>query len=257
MKKQDILYWVTILSACTMGETAGDFLSFGLNLGYGWASIILIALLIIALLLEATAKVQNEARYWTTIVIMSTTGTAMADFLTRTLKLGYGGGSALLTVLFAIIYFIGRRGQKPHPHPKETALPHIKINNNIKSLPETDALYWAAILVASTFGTTMGDFVADVLNFGFALGSVFLGSLLIIVLFFEFRAKVSNKPRYWTALVITSTIGATLGDFLTKEDGLNLGYARGMTILMGVFALIYLFGRTRKLGSVLPHVDLE
>lgn len=261
MKKQDVLYWVTILSACTMGETAGDFLSFGMNLGYGWSSIILISLLIVALIVEATAKVQNETRYWTTIVIMSTTGTAMADFLTRTLKLGYGGGSALLTALFAVIYFIGRKTKTPHS--KETALPHIKITGKINSLPETDALYWAAILVASTFGTTMGDFVSDELNFGFAMGTVFLASLLIFVLFFEFRAKVANKPRYWSALVITSTIGATLGDYLTKADALNLGYARGMGILVGVFAIIYLIGRRRKAlvsvadSAILPHVDIE
>ena len=263
MKKQDVLYWVTILSACTMGETAGDFLSFGLNLGYGWSSVILISILVFALVLEALAKVQNEARYWTTIVIMSTTGTAMADFLTRTLKLGYGGGSALLTAIFAIIYFIGRRKNKKHTHLSESVLPHIEINNRTKGLPETDALYWAAILVASTFGTTMGDFVSDVLNFGFGMGSIFLGSLLVFVLFFEFRAKVPNKPRYWSALVITSTIGATLGDYLTKEDALNLGYGRGMAILVGVFALIYLIGRSRKPlvavadGSILPHVEID
>jgi uncharacterized membrane-anchored protein len=257
MKNQNALYWVTILSACTMGETAGDFLSFGMSLGYGLSSIILIALLIVVLILEAKAKVQNEARYWTTIVVMSTTGTAMADFLTRTLKLGYGGGSTLLTAVFVVIYFIGQKTKKTKTTSVETPIPHIKINNQVKSLPETDALYWAAILVASTFGTTMGDFVADVLGFGFAMGTIFLGSLLLIVLFFEFKAKVTNKPRYWTALVITSTIGATFGDFLTKEDGLNLGYARGMAIVVGAFVLIYLIGRTRKLASVLPHVDLE
>ena len=45
-------------------------------------------------------------------------------------------------------------------------------------LPPTNAFYWAAILVASTFGTTMGDFVASVLHLGFAGASLFLGSLL-------------------------------------------------------------------------------
>lgn len=88
----DLLYWITILSACTMGETAGDYLSFGLELGYGWASILLSALLVLALVIDRYAKGQTEARYWTTIVIMSTTGTAFADFITRTMKLGYGWG---------------------------------------------------------------------------------------------------------------------------------------------------------------------
>ena len=232
-KTTKALYWATILSACTMGETAGDFISFGLRFGYGWASCLLVSLLIIALLMEARAKAPNEARYWTTIVIMSTTGTAMADFLTRTLKLGYGWGSTVLIGLFTIIYLIERRSK-------------IDINKQTMSLPATNAFYWAGILVASTFGTTMGDFVADVLNLGFGGASLFLGSLLAIVLIAEFRATTSNKLRYWTALVITSTIGATTGDFLTKKDALNLGYGWGSAILIAVFAIIFLIGRIIK-----------
>ena len=77
-----------------MGETAGDFVSFGLKFGYGWASCTLLALLVAVLIIEAKAKAPNEARYWTMIVVMSTTGTAMADFLTRSLKLGYARGSS-------------------------------------------------------------------------------------------------------------------------------------------------------------------
>ncbi len=150
-----MIYWATILSACTMGETAGDFLSFGLKFGYGWSACILLVLLVLALVAEATAKAPREARYWSTIVIMSTTGTAMADFLTRTLKLGYARGSALLITLFAIIYFFERRSK--------TSISAVE-NVQVKGLPRTDAYYWTAILVASTFGTTMGDFVADVLN---------------------------------------------------------------------------------------------
>ncbi len=217
-----------------MGETAGDFVSFGLKFGYAWASCLLVTLLVIALAIEVRAHVPNEARYWTTIVIMSTTGTALADFLMRTLKLGYARGSALLITLFAVIYFIERRRQ-------------IDTTMQTRSVPETDAFYWAGILVASTFGTAMGDFVSNVLGLGFGGGSLLLGGLLAVVLIVEFRAKVSNKPRYWTALVIASTIGATTGDFLTKENGLNLGYGWGSAVLIAAFAMVFFIGRCLKL----------
>src|SRR6185369_8697735 len=90
----DARYWATILIACTMGETAGDFVSHGLKLGYGLGSVALAALFVVVMVLELRAKVPNEARYWTAIVITSTTGTTLADFVTRSLKLGYGGGTA-------------------------------------------------------------------------------------------------------------------------------------------------------------------
>ena len=215
-----------------MGETAGDFVSFGLKFGYAWASIILVTLLVIALVLHTRTKAPSAASYWTTIVIMSTTGTALADLLTRTLKLGYGWGSAVLITLFAMLYFIERRNS-------------IDLNARTRT-PATDAFYWAEILVVCTFGTTMGDFVSSGLHVGFAGASLLLGGLLALVLFAEVRATVSSKPRYWTAIVLTSTIGATTGDLLTKENALNLGYGRGSAILIAVFAIIFLVGRRLK-----------
>ena len=239
------LYWTTILSACTMGETAGDFVSFGLRFGYGWAASALGALLVMVLVAEARAKTPSDARYWTTIVVMSTTGTALADLLTRTLKLGYGGGSALLTALFGVIYVAERLTKSTRVFAKaigadHVVLPHVVVPMQTRSVPQTDAFYWAVILVASTFGTTMGDFVSSILKLGFGGASFLLGSLLAVVLTVEFRAKTPNKSRYWTALVIASTIGATTGDFLTKEDGLNLGYGWGSLILIAAFAIIFL-----------------
>jgi uncharacterized membrane-anchored protein len=247
-KSKDILYWVTILSACTMGETAGDYLSFGLELGYGWASIILTILLTSALLLEAFSKGLNEIRYWLTIVIMSTTGTAFADFITRTMKFGYGWGSAFLITLFILIFISERffRSQKLKTNKKNAELEYQykQINIHHKNLPETNVFYWASILVASTFGTTMGDFVSDVINLEFDGRALLLFSLLIIVLIIEYRSKSENKLFYWTALVIASTIGANTGDYLTKPDALDLGYLYGSAILISVFCIIFLI-RTR------------
>jgi uncharacterized membrane-anchored protein len=238
-----VLYWVTILSACTMGETAGDYLSFGMELGYGLSAIILSSVLLVVLVIEARAKTQNEYRYWATVVIMSTTGTAFADFITRTLELGYAWGSALLITLFILIYFAERfyKSTKSAAPDADSRNVFAQVDDNIKTtgLPQTDAFYWVSILVASTFGTTMGDFTSDVLGLGFGGGALFLGALLLIVLIVDYRSKVATVALYWTALVIASTIGATTGDFLTKPDALNLGYGWGSLILITVLAVIF------------------
>jgi uncharacterized membrane-anchored protein len=238
-----VLYWATILSACTMGETAGDYLSFGMELGYGRSAMILASLLLIALVLEAKAKAQNEYRYWAMIIIMSTTGTAFADFITRTLRLGYAWGSALLITLFVLIYLAERffKPSKSANANEEHRNVFANLDRDIKTtgLPKTDAFYWLSILVASTFGTTMGDFTSDVLDLGFGGGALLLGALLLIVLIVDYRSKTTTIALYWTALIIASTIGATSGDFLTKEDALNLGYGRGSLILITVLAVTF------------------
>lgn len=250
----DWAYWATILIACTMGETAGDFVSHGLKLGYGVGSIALVSVFAAVMVLELRAKVSNEARYWTAIVITSTTGTTLADFVTRSLKLGYGGGTALLLAVLGAVFLIFRRrapGTRVLPHvaidtgDADSVLPHAKIEEPRKAGPSTDVRYWSAILIVSTIGTTLGDFVADGLGIGTARGSLVLAGLLAIVLFLEARAKVANEARYWTAIVLTSTIGATSGDYLTKDDGLNLGFGVGSAIMLGAFVAVVLASRLR------------
>jgi uncharacterized membrane-anchored protein len=252
----DARYWATILIACTMGETAGDFVSHGLNLGYGLGSIALVSLFAIVMVLELRAAVPNEARYWTAIVITSTTGTTLADFVTRSLKLGYGGGTALLLAILGAVFFFWRRraprasaAALPHveitPGAPAAVLPHVDLDKPKKSGPSTDARYWAAIFIVSTIGTTLGDFVADGLGVGTGRGSLLLAAILAVVLVLELRARVANEARYWSAIVLTSTIGATSGDYLTKDDGLNLGFGVGSAIMAVAFVAVLLVGRRR------------
>jgi uncharacterized membrane-anchored protein len=226
-----------------MGETAGDYLSFGMELGYGLSAIILSSVLLVVLVIEAKAGKQNEYRYWMTVIIMSTTGTAFADFLTRTLKLGYAKGSALLITVFVLIYFAERFYKSTRAARSNADDQNVfdNLDDNIKTVgvPKTDAFYWVSILVASTFGTTMGDFTSDVLGLGFGGGALLLGALLLIVLIVDYRSKIATIALYWTALVIASTIGASTGDFLTKPDALNLGYGWGSLILITVLAVIF------------------
>jgi uncharacterized membrane-anchored protein len=261
----DARYWATILVACTMGETAGDFVSHGLNLGYGMGSVALVSLFAFVMILELRAKVPNEARYWTAIVITSTTGTTLADFVTRSMKLGYGWGTAFLVGILGVMFLVWkRRAPAPPGGAVATALPHVEIATPApgsvlphvaiegakKRGPSTDARYWAAILVVSTLGTTLGDFVSDGLSVGTGRGTLLLGGLLAVVLILELRAKVANEPRYWTAIVLTSTIGATSGDYLTKDDGLNLGFGVGSAIMMAAFVVVVLVGRLRARPAV-------
>ncbi len=267
--KTDLLYWITILSACTMGETAADFLSHGpLGLGYALASVILGSLVVGALFLERLARVPNALRYWTTIIIMATAGTTMADWLSRTLELGYFRSSALLGTLFVAILLAGRNGRLS-PRRAELAssvLPHIEIEQPLRRVPTTDARYWAAIMAASTLGTTLGDYFSDGVELGFGTSSLVLFALLAMVLAVELRARMPNEARYWTALIIASTIGATSGDFVTKDEGLDLGYFWGNGLIIGVFVCIAVARRLMAQrapqhqesldGSLLPRVEL-
>jgi uncharacterized membrane-anchored protein len=89
----------------------------------------------------------------------------------------------------------------------------------------------------------MGDFVSDALGLGFAGGAAFLTILFVIFVLLDYRNTAVSIAFYWLALVTASTIGATTGDFLTKPDGLDLGYTIGSAIVISVAAAIFLARR--------------
>jgi uncharacterized membrane-anchored protein len=102
-------------------------------------------------------------------------------------------------------------------------------------------------MVASTLGTSLGDFVSDGLGVGFGAGTLLLGTILAGLLGAERFVRGADTALYWAALVATSTIGATSGDWLTKEHGLGLAFPVVIAAQVALFAaLAVLVGRLAR-----------
>lgn len=219
------LFWLTLLSACALGEAAGDLLSHGLKLGYAVSSLGLGVAFLAVMAWELTSKGFYGPRYWLAIGVTATVGTTLADLMTRTLKLGYAAGTALLAAILAAILLPGGR----------------------KGVGEVR--YWAAILTISTLGTSLGDFISNDSGLGFGGTALLIAALLAVVFMLDRAKKLPSKAAYWTAVLLTSTFGAAAGDFLTKEEGLNLGTFKGTALLAVVVAAIALAPRRRVVGQ--------
>ena len=92
LPKINLFYWALIISANTMGETAGDLISQTFNLGYGWGTMALLTLFIIVLSISIYSKTQKPLVYWSVITLASTAGTTVSDFISRSffhLQLGF------------------------------------------------------------------------------------------------------------------------------------------------------------------------
>src|SRR4029079_9152901 len=87
------LYWAMILSANTIGESGGDLISQTFDFGYLASTIVLVGLFAFAVAIAVSTKTQHPSIYWITIILSSTAGTTMSDWVTRTLGLGYGRGT--------------------------------------------------------------------------------------------------------------------------------------------------------------------
>jgi uncharacterized membrane-anchored protein len=238
------LFWVMKICATTLGETAGDLLSMTLNVGYAVSSIILISFFIFTLIGQLRVKHYIPILYWAVIVSTSTSGTTMSDFMDRTLKLGYAGGSLILVGILILVLTIWYFSEKS-----------ISVTD-IETF-KGEMFYWIAILFSNTLGTALGDFLADNSGLGFAGGAILISALLALVVLAHYFTKISSVILFWIAFVLTRPFGATFGDLLTKlpeKGGLGFG-TRGSSILLAAILIILIIYETRKQRRIRKKAD--
>lgn len=242
LPKINLFYWALIISANTLGETAGDLISQTFNLGYGGGTVALIVLFLVALTFSVYSKNQKPLVYWTVITLASTAGTTISDYVTRsffkdtlgfTEQQGYLFGTILLVFALGITFIIWKI--------------HSKSNTVKVGLSKTtEFLYWIAILTSSTLGTALGDLLAHNTPLGFSGGTILLSGLLTVVVGLVYLTKISREFLYWIAIILTHPIGATMGDYLTKPEGMNFGNVKASLILVGVFIIVITAGQFTK-----------
>lgn len=237
--KINLFYWALIVSANTMGETAGDLISQTFHLGYAGGTVALLILFLIALVISIYSKSQKPLVYWTVITLASTLGTTISDFLSRTFSVNYLGVTQETGYIYATIFLVFT-----------LALTfgiwkwHSKTDTIESELSKrTEFLYWFAILTSSTLGTAFGDFLAHDTPLGFDGGTLLLLGLLAIVVLLVFFTKISRELLYWLAIILTHPIGATMGDYLTKPEGMKLGNIKASLVLVVVFIIVIVTGK--------------
>jgi len=206
-------YWVIKIASTTLGETGADMFSMTLGLGYGTTIVVFLSLFAGLVAAKLALRRYTPSSYWAVFTASAILGTALSDFIDRTLALGYAAGSALLTALLV--------GTLTAWYRKERSLSVERIETT-----GAEVFYWLAFLVANTLGTAAGDFLADELGIGFMQSAALISGLLVLTALGHYFAKLSSVLLFWVAFVLTRPFGATFGDLLTKppeEGGVALG----------------------------------
>lgn len=220
-------FWIIKILATTFGETAGDTVSMTLDLGYLVGTAIFSAVLIALVFLQIRSKRFHPYLYWATIIASTTAGTTLADFATRSIGIGYPGGSLLLFGLVLASLLIWYR-----------ALGSISVETVHE--PRAELFYWVTITFSQTLGTALGDWLADG-PLGYVGAAAVFGSALAILALLYFRSRVSHVVLFWAAFILTRPLGATVGDFLDKpmaQGGLD--FSRPLASLILSVAIILL-----------------
>ena len=158
-------FWIIKILATTLGETGGDTVTMTwlkadvvVNAGYLIGSAIFLSVLILLVITQIAAKKFHPFVYWATIVASTTFGTTMADFATRSLGIGYTGGSLLLFACLMLVLALWYWSEGT-------------ISVNTVSTPRVESFYWAAITFSQTLGTALGDWIADTGGLGYEGGA--------------------------------------------------------------------------------------
>ena len=232
-----LAFWVIKILATTLGETTGDAVTMSMNLGYLVGTAIFAALFVVSVGAQIKTRRFHPFLYWAVIIATTTAGTTLADFVDRSLGIGYLGGSTLLlTLLLATL-----------------ALWHRSLGSvAVKSITsrKAEVFYWATIMFSQTLGTALGDWMADGqtgMGLGYGGGALVFGAALAIVALLYYRTKLSHTILFWAAFILTRPLGATVGDFLDKPlaaGGMALSRYTASAVLGAMILLcIFFFAR--------------
>lgn len=161
--------------------------------------------------------------FWIMKICATTLGETAGDLLAQTMQVGYAVSSIVLLSLFLVTLAAQLFAQKFHP-----------------------VLFWAVVLATSTAGTTLSDFMDRTLGLGYATGSLILGFLLAGVLLawrlsgdslsVDRIASRRTEIFYWSAILVSNTLGTALGDYLADDSG--LGFLGGAGVISALLALV-------------------
>ena len=199
-------FWVVKIAATTLGETAGDAVTMSMNLGYLLGTAIFATIFVGAVWAQIAAKKFHPFLFWFVIVATTTAGTTLADFLDRSLGIGYLGGTSILLSLLLATLFLWHR-----------TLGSVSVEAITSR--KAEMFYWATIMFSQTLGTALGDWMADPatgLGLGYEGGAVVFAAALVLIGAAYLWTTMSRTALFWAAFILTRPFGATLGDFLDK-----------------------------------------
>lgn len=224
-------FWVIKILATTLGEVGGDAATMSMNLGYLPGTVLFAAVFAGAVFAQIRSPRFRPWIYWFAIIAGTMVGTTLADYVDRSLGIGYTGGTTLLLALLLGTLFVW--------HRSTGSISVTQINS-----PRSELFYWLTITFSQTLGTALGDWAADTQGLGYTGGIVLFGGLLVLVALLHLFSRISRTALFWSAFILTRPLGAVVGDFLDKpmdHGGLALSrYIATLVLLLAIVACITL-----------------
>lgn len=240
-------FWLIKLMAVTMGETAADYLAVNLGLGLTVTSLIMTAVLAVALVAQFAQKRYVPWAYWLAVVLISVVGTLVTDNLVdnfgarlQTTTIAF---SVLLAATFAVWYASERT---------------LSIHTIFTTRREI--FYWLAILFTFSLGTAAGDLVAETFELGYLTTGMLFGGIIGLIALAYYLLDLNGILAFWLAYILTRPLGASFGDLLSQPveyGGLGFGTIFTSLMFLGCIIALVLYMTLKEATDEAEEILLE
>lgn len=224
-------FWLIKLMAVTMGETAADYIA--VNLGYGLttASLIMSALLVVAMALQLVQKRYVPWAYWLAVVLVSVVGTLVTDNLVDNFGVALQTTAIVFSILLAVTFasWYAMEGT---------------LSIHAVSTDRREAFYWLAILLTFALGTAVGDLVAEVFELGYLTTGIIFGAIIAVIAGAWYTGRIGGILAFWLAYILTRPLGASFGDLLSQPveyGGMGLGTIYTSLLFLSVIVVTVIY----------------
>ena len=231
-----IFFWVIKILCTTVGETFADFINGKLGDSLNTTTIVMSALLAIALVVQFRVPEYVPAVYWVTVVLISVVGTLITDNMVENFHVSL----TTSTIIFAIAMFASFGIW----YSSEKTLSIHSIHSH-----KREAFYWTAILFTFALGTAAGDLIAEKYSLGYFKSLLLFAGLILVVAVAHLRFRLNAILSFWVAYVLTRPLGASIGDLLSQPrklaagqdpEGFQAGLGLGTTVTSVIFLVAIL-----------------
>ncbi|MGH3829065.1 MAG: COG4705 family protein [Pseudonocardiaceae bacterium] len=230
-----VLFWALKIVAVTLGETSGDLLGITLKVGYVVTALIFFGFFLVVVVAQVHAKRFHSALFWAVVLGTSMVGTEISDFSNRGFGhgsaqngIGYAWGAVILTSILAIVFVAWWRTGQTYDVENIAAR-------------KGEILYWIAILVSNTLGTSSGDWLSDDTGLGFRNAFFIIAAIMVVIVAAHYLTNINSMLLFWLAFILTRPLGAAGGDSLIKpvaEGGLGWGTLWGSVALLALLIVL-------------------
>ncbi len=148
-----LYFWVIKVLCTTVGETAADFLNDNLGFGLTTTTVVMSAVLAVALVFQFRLRRYVPGVYWLAVVLISIVGTLITDNLTDNFGISLVTTTIVFSAVLAATFAVWWASERT-----------LSIHTIVTTRRE--AFYWLAVLFTFALGTAAGpaDFVMLVPN---------------------------------------------------------------------------------------------